>query len=243
MLEDSSIHLLLKHLPSARLPILILDLDGTLLNNQRRHYLTYREALTRFHGPPLTPIQYWNLKRRATSGRDILARSGAARLIRSFHRDFVRLIEQRHRLSIDRPFPGATPFLRWASKQFDLHLVTARHHRLNVLWQLRRWDWNQYFRNIHTVSPRLGQVSKAKIQVAIGLQRTKVGIAAVAGDTEADMAMGRSLHTLSIGLLHGIRQRRLLTAAGANRLAPDLPSLKRILTAWLRLHSLKSTVR
>ena len=95
----------------------VIDLDGTLLDEQPRHYGCY-SYIMRDLGQEILPADaYWSLKRKAVDALGVLSRTGAQRLGPEFDRRWLSLIESPEMLALDVLHVGVIETLRtWVAQ-------------------------------------------------------------------------------------------------------------------------------
>src|SRR5437868_5100720 len=82
------------------------DLDGTLIDISKKHYMLYRDIILKLHGIPLSFSAYWKLKRNKTAISIILQKSNVLNdHLNFFNEDFKKNIETPYYLSFDELFP------------------------------------------------------------------------------------------------------------------------------------------
>src|SRR5262245_20633756 len=96
---------------------LLLDLDGTLLDSQVRHYAVYRDILAENGFPFLESDDYWQRKRRAARPLDLLMATAATAISETFREEWAARIERADYLALDTVLPGVLETLRkWRSE-------------------------------------------------------------------------------------------------------------------------------
>lgn len=190
------------------------DLDGTLIDISKRHYLVYKDAVIHFGGKPLNKNKYWQLKRNKASWSELLLCSNLEKNNKEvFLQHFIKNIEKKSFLKKDTLFPNSLEVLNQVSRISDCYLVSLRRNKKNLFEQL---DWlgiKDIFKDIRTGhSENQGDDIKTKL---IKYDNSVKGI--IIGDTEADIITGKNLGLYSIGVLSGIRDEDFL-----KNLNPDL---------------------
>ena len=190
------------------------DFDGTLVDVRERHYRTYRSALAPLGGRPLDPAAYWRLKRRGVPVAEVLAASAVAPERReAFLARFLAEIESPECLALDRLLPGAAAALAGlAGRGHRLVLLSLRQDPAAFAGQVARLGIAGRFARVDAGRTSADdRVAKRRLIEAAG----SGGPAAVGGDTEADMGAARALGLPAVGVTTGLRNRRVLLAAGA----------------------------
>jgi beta-phosphoglucomutase-like phosphatase (HAD superfamily) len=117
---------------------IILDLDGTLLNCQMRHYQCYFNILVEHGYVPMTMDSYWLLKRNRSDLEHLLGRSNATVFRDQFKELWLEQIECRQYLKLDQVYPLVMETLcNWKSLGIRLILSTLRNHETDLSWQLQ----------------------------------------------------------------------------------------------------------
>ena len=209
---------------------LFLDLDGTLLDVAPRYQRLHGDLVAAAGGQPLPAAEYWDLKRRRTPEREILARTGISAETATevaAHRDL--LIEDEAYLRLDRPWPwtaGVLAELARMAPAAPLALITLRHHRDRALAQLAALGLDRHF--VHVLVGRSDGTAEAKAVLAAEIDPDPRSV--LVGDTEVDVASGKALGLLTVAVTCGLRDAGHLAAAGPDLLLDDLRSLPSRLT-------------
>ena len=125
---------------------IILDLDGTILDNHERLYQCYADILKSYQLLPISKEDYWQKKRNGIKLIDILALSNAENLLREFEKRWFANIEKQDYLQLDKPFYQSMDILsKWKKNRLRLILVTLRHDKINLFWQLKELNIFQLF--------------------------------------------------------------------------------------------------
>ncbi len=212
-----------------RPPVLVFDLDGTLLDVSARHHHVYSSVCGALGGRPLEQPEYWHLRRQRLGWPDILARSGVpANQSPAFESDFEAQLELPTSLGFDVLFPETVPLLTKASASHRCVLVALRAAPMALRAQLDVLGITPYFDAIEH-APADGEPA---FQVKVGLIRAAVhadGPGVVIGDTEADVMAATSLGYRSIAVASGTRDRDILAQQEPDHLADDLPGVEHAL--------------
>jgi phosphoglycolate phosphatase len=206
--------------------VVVVDLDGPILDTRRRHHACYARILADEGCVPLDLQAYWRLKRRRTGVEQVLARSRCVAISSSgFERRWLRLIEQPAFLALDIVQPGALETLRrWNGQGFYLVLASMRRNRRSARDQLRKLGIAELFQSVNFSSPDSGPRGKAASVMSVTPHERsgKVWI----GDTEADVAAAQIAGFRSIAVSCGIRSRRLLLELEPDMVVPRLASIR-----------------
>lgn len=98
------------------MPTLFIDLDGTVVDVRRRHYLVYHTACLQAGLSPVNPTVYWRRRRQGASTFDLVNRP-AGRKLQAFREAWMDAIEQPDYLQLDRVYYGARkPWANWQAR-------------------------------------------------------------------------------------------------------------------------------
>ena len=108
------------------------------MDNALRLYTLYSDLMSEFDRQPLPMESYWILKRERISEQDILKKSGLedAALTELYFKKRAELIESRHYLQLNTVVNGCFEFLEFLRKQGETILITTRHNRENLFWEI-----------------------------------------------------------------------------------------------------------
>lgn len=204
---------------------LYLDLDGTLIDVRRRHYLAYAHALNKLGIAPLSEGDYWARRRRGAASPELIGDvQDACR--RRFLDRWMELVESPAYLRLDTLVPGAKETLASLAACHDLVLVTLRRDRASLMEQLRELGLFEFFSAVH--SPSDAVYSKVEL---MNLASEKVAHdAVVVGDSETDVHTAEELGLVSVCVSGGVRNRRYLEALGPTYVIPSITRLPRVLS-------------
>ncbi len=185
--------------------MIVLDLDGPLLDGASKHYACYRDILTQEGFEPLQISEYWALKRRRVDRHDLLNRSGADAIYERFLAQWLEHIETPPYLALDRLQPGALEVLEeWCESGQQVVLITARRRRDALHSQLRDLGLLDRFAAVVTCGLSSEGLAKAPAFTArFGEVRNRVKC--WVGDTEADILAAKDLGITSVALSCGLR--------------------------------------
>lgn len=196
---------------------LILDLDGPLLEGKERHYRCYSDILKKHGHLPLPMEQYWESKRNACGGRELLSLSNAAELFDTFSAEWLERIEMREYLRLDSLQPGVLDILSgWKKSGLILWLVTMRHHAENLHWQLQRTGMREFLDRVMVTGGLTGKA--AAVREVLDDKQQLFWI----GDTEADIEAARESGIRVCALSCGLRTAEYLAGHAPDRLDVNL---------------------
>lgn len=208
--------------------ILLVDLDGTLIDVADRHYQVYRASLRQLGGTPLEQRRYWALKRANTPWRDMLRESGFEEDVAGqFLEGFVDLIERPDYLRLDRLIPGAMAALESLASVGECFVVTLRRDEQSLAAQIAQLGIAAHVHGVLSGgSGAEGSSSKVELIRPVLAGHT-TGV--VIGDTEADVKAGQALGLLTIGVRSGMRSGSVLAALSPDHLVSDIGSVPGII--------------
>ena len=188
---------------------LFIDLDGPILETRLRHYWVFNSALTKLGLKTNLDLElYWELKRNKTPLHEILKLNLTSN---KYHKELsielLNLIESEEALDKDIVKTGAQDFLNNVRLYFKhVCLVTLRRNKRNTLDQLARLDLTQYFDSVvipedTSNNPKYNALKNISFNTALFI-----------GDTEEDFITAKKLGIKSVGILNGIRVKKLMSA-------------------------------
>lgn len=193
-----------------RTGVLLLDLDGTLIDNSKRLYGIYRTYL-RGRGRAALPLaSYWRLKRSGMPEVDIISKTDANPPdAKSYSTWKSKMAERKESLATDRLFPGTKKTLAQLKKKgFKLVLLTLRKNTTNLAWQLSHLGLAPYLDEVK-LAP------KGKDTLVRRLVRRKAfADAVIVGDAESDIRCARQCGMRAIAVTSGVRNRTRLERHG-----------------------------
>lgn len=202
---------------------LVLDLDGPLLDGRQRHHRCYSDILRQWKFEPLALDRYWQLKRERMDGRSLLALSGAEARHDEFLAEWLRRIEARDYLALDRLQAGVPEILTsWKQKRLRLLLATMRHDRAALDWQLDSLGLAALLDDVVMIASG-GAGGKA---AAVRPLLKDSGQAMWIGDTELDIQAARSLGLRCCLVTCGLRTDDYLAGLSPDLLAPDFATVR-----------------
>lgn len=204
--------------PDDRRALLVLDLDGPILDVSARYYAAHLDALAAVDDPglPLDAQELWRLKRRRGEIRELLADGDKD----AEYLDFFRAaVERDELLVLDRLQPGALDAVVALAEIFEVRVLSLRTNQAGA----------------RACVERLGVSGLVPVEfIPHGSEGKATRVAQIAGsfadvivvgDTEADAAAAQRIAAPFIGVRCGIREDRLLYAAGAAAVVADLQAL------------------
>lgn len=165
--------------------IFVLDLDGTLIDSSKRHYVLMEKLLKKYaEDITFNPGDYMEYKRMGNSGKQYLKEElGLTKEISdAISMEWVKSIEDEEYMDLDELYPDTVEFLdALKQKQYKIIFLSARHNRTNTLKQLEKFGIKEYADAIYVVSPE--RATEEKLEVIMTYQESgKETI--IVGDTE-----------------------------------------------------------
>jgi phosphoglycolate phosphatase-like HAD superfamily hydrolase len=205
--------------------VIVLDLDGPILDGRLRHHECYRRILEAAGATPLPLDRYWALKRERVDRRRLLAESGAEALYDGFLAAWLATIETPELLAFDRVQPGALETLRaWKDAGVPLALVTARRAEDALQDQLSALGLRPLFTVI--VATPFAETGEAKASAFAARLGDASSCRGWIGDTEIDVDAARRLGVPSVAVTCGLRTAAYLQSLGPAFLFDDLQAVR-----------------
>jgi len=199
------------------------DLDGTLIDISDKYYRAYKDLVKHYHGKPLPRSLFWRYKRSRVSTSDLLSKSALSAVsAEKFSDMFMEALESKKYCVLDRLFPFTIRCLSTLIKRnHTLHLVSARHNKKNALFQISAMGLTPFFTSIYVGKMhKNGHVAK-RIAIQPKLAGRK-GPFAVVGDTKDEIEAARELGGISIVVLSGVRNKKLLSSYRPDYIIKDI---------------------
>jgi len=204
------------------------DLDGTLIDTSERHYRIYKDILYFYDAPDvLTKEEFWKLKRNGRKTTELLPET-SKEFIQQFSDEWLRRIESRRYLRLDKPLPECPDTLLILKDVADLILVTLRNNEENLLWELDNFGLTKYFRKILVGSP-LKINAKIPMITNYFKEHSKKGKFIIVGDTEVDIYAGKEFRILTVAVTYGIRSKEFLEKLDADFYLDNIANLPKVL--------------
>lgn len=200
--------------------MVVVDLDGTVLDIHEHHYACYVAILDERGYRALPRSRYWALKRQGIRRNDILAETGADRIDGPFLTAWLERIESRAYLELDRLLPGARSTLdAWAADGRRPTLVTARRNEATLRWQLEHLGLDECFIDVVRAEHDGQPCFKGR---AFRASQPDTAVEAWIGDSEDDIHAARHVGATAIAVTSGLRDRRFLEHAAADTVVDGL---------------------
>ena len=190
------------------------DLDGTLVDISQKYYRVYADITIFFGGVPMPIGTYWRMKRAHTSVSQIAAKSLLPSHVSTrFIQECIRRIELHHYTSLDTLFPYTIATLKTlALHHHELHLISARKNSKHAHAQVERLGLVPVF-----ISLAFGDTQQA-IKPLIHPHTPFM----IIGDTEEEIEIAKNLGGISVAVLSGIRNKKILSLYNPTYIATDI---------------------
>jgi len=200
---------------------IFLDLDGTILDVQRRLYTVYADIVAELGGTPVSLLVYWHYKRLGMPENTIV-RVSLVSDIRQYTIRRREKIEDVTYLEYDCLLPAISSSLAKLQKNNHIILTTMRSNRPNLLDQLQRLGISSL---LDKVLARALSKHNTKSHMISGYVGFDPDVSVIVGDTEGDIRTGKSLGICTIAVLSGIRGQDTLTACEPDLIIKDISYL------------------
>lgn len=195
--------------------MLFLDLDGTLLDDERRHYAVYTDVLQdpEMRGVPIPSAEYWGLRKENKPIEEILKRSRLFPTKYQAYRDrFDAKLEAPEMLGLDSLKVGVENSLGKLYTKTPIVLVTQRRDGEALESQLSSMGIRKYFVTVLAGAPKRERRPNpdARWKHKVALIRTRYRLpptqAVYIGDIEIDVKtvrdLGFEVFLIEIGRAH-----------------------------------------
>jgi phosphoglycolate phosphatase-like HAD superfamily hydrolase len=180
--------------------VILLDLDGTLLDVSQRLYTLYSDYISSFNLRPLSKEIYLEHKRNRIPEESIAVNSG---LNTAQTKEYLywrnQKIETNEYLALDTPFSDCIHVLKLLNQHFTLYLVTLRKNRDLLQYQLHLLGLDHYFQKV-----LMSGESGPAITVKANMVRQVNDPLWIIGDTDIDILCGKKLNINTIGITTGL---------------------------------------
>lgn len=198
---------------------LILDFDGTLIDDSTRHHQTFQKTAD----IEIDKATYWQYRREGLSNQELFKKLNGKN---EFDLDkFKKIIESKEYLKLDQLIINPD---KLGELQRNNHIVlcTVRSDRSNLFWQLDLLGIKQYFDEIVTITHAELQKTENKYKshyLEKYFAHEKPGM--IVGDTEIDIQTGKILGITTVAVLTGIRNEQFLLRYRPDRIISDINQL------------------
>ena len=197
---------------------IFLDFDGTLINSQDRLYYLFKELCPSCN---LSKEEYKAIKRSRVSQKKILKDKFGYTdgQIEIFKEKWMNKVEEKQRIENDFPFEGITSFLERISKKGELYLVTNRQKKDLVIYQLKKFGWVGFFKNVLVTE---GKQSKTQLIRSV---TDPLPYDVLIGDTGEDINCAKELNIFSIAVCWGTLSKKVLSDYKPNYIVERISDL------------------
>lgn len=201
-------------------PVVVFDLDGTLVDVAARDYAVYRDVLIEDGWTPLPFSLYWPLRRERTPLPNVLACTvpDATAYLAGFVERRAARYESPCYLELDTVLPDVTTTLARLRERYACVLITSRRDAAATRQQLDALELSSCFQSVHV----------ADGNKAVPL-RTLARVVLIVGDTEHDICLARDHGYPSFAVSTGMRSRQFLAVGNPTYLADGLDELAAVL--------------
>lgn len=186
--------------------LVVIDLDGPILDGRHRHYACYQRILTEAGYAPLTLGAYWSLKTAPMPLRSVLEHSAAAGFEAEFARLWRERIEDRELLALDVLQAGALARLHDIASTARLVVATMRRDAALAREQIDEMAVGQFVDAVLVTPHADGPNGKAQ-SVLTYARRQGLSPRLWIGDTEFDADAAAILGVPCVLVANGLRSR------------------------------------
>lgn len=202
------------------------DLDGPILDVSKRYYKVFLDIVG--GKTKLSKKTFWELKKNKASWQKIFKKAGLKIRKDDFLKFWLRCIEGKNYLTLDRIHPNVKRKLSSLSKKDSLYLISLRQSKKNLFWQVKKLGINKYFKKIIHCPYTSGKPWQEKAKLIRNNLRSKEQ-AVIIGDTEVDIRAAKISGIKSIGITSGIRTKELLIKEKPDFLIPNLRNISKLI--------------
>ncbi|OQY44493.1 MAG: hypothetical protein B6247_30185 [Candidatus Parabeggiatoa sp. nov. 2] len=205
--------------------VIILDLDGPLLDGKFRHYKCYKDILEKKGYTPMLLEKYWKKKCNRQDRKQLLAVTGADAIYDFFLTEWLDRIENKEMLALDKIQLGAVAKLQdWRNSGIHIILATMRQHPKRLHKQLHDLKIKSFMDQIVVCDYRKGGIGKA-LAVKDVVQGLNPKHSLWVGDTEVDVEAARFLGCPVWLISQGIRSKEYLASLQADFLSDSITDI------------------
>jgi len=206
---------------------LYLDLDGTLVDVKRRHYLAYARAAASVGLEPVSLREYWRRRRRGSSTMELAPADEERRA--TFLETWLAEVESAENLRLDTMIAGARRALSELGARYELALVTLRRDWGSLMEQLSWLGLADSFSAVYSRGRSEGcGSSKAYLIELATMELDERSL--VVGDSEEDVRAARQVGLGCVSVTSGVRGRRYLAALEPDHLLGSIAGLPGLLS-------------
>src|SRR3990167_228232 len=186
--------------------VIFIDLDGTILNNDRRWYRLHLDLAKSYRFQPINRTTYLQAKKNNINERIIIQKTNIVpHKINAYIKKRINLLEIQKYLLFDKVKPGMRGFLKKFANNYQLILVTKRNKPRNCLSQLNQTHLLPYFSKVIITK----QDEKDR-KVRKYLSQKQIQDSVFVGDTEDDYQTARKLKINCLLVTYGARNKNFI---------------------------------
>jgi phosphoglycolate phosphatase len=208
-------------------PLLVFDLDGTLVDHRARSYGLHRDYCLARGYPPVPMAEYHARKARGESERQAVRDSIPSAELTSYL-DWKRAhIESDEALALDTAWPEIVELLARLAGRATLVLLTHRQSAAQAEKELRRLGLADRFAALMVAPGAGGTTSRlAILRSYLDAAGVAASSAILIGDTEYEIAVANALGATCLSVSWGIRGRDFLAAQRPDGIASSVAELE-----------------
>lgn len=208
-------------------PVLLVDVDGPILNTVNRHYYVYAKLLQKLGAQPIPKASYWEKKRERISDFMMSGVTITERAKRKYQEDKKSMIERPSVLKLDRLQYGTLETLRRLAQQYRIIFITLRQNEENVRRELERLGVLRYAECLHVATDQK-HGARAKMNAVKRCNHSSRN-AILIGDTEIDHQTAKLLRIPFVAVTNGIRSSRFLQTLHPVKMISSFTQVPKIL--------------
>lgn len=206
--------------------VIILDLDGPLLDGRFKHYQCYKDILEEKGYTPMQQEKYWEMKRNRQDRKQLLAVTEAEDIYDSFLTEWIDRIESMEMLALDKIQPSViTKLQEWCNMGLYMVLATMRQHPEQLHKQLHDLEIKSFMDQIVVCDYLRGGIGKA-LAVKDVVQDLSPKNSLWVGDTEMDVEAAKFLGCPVWLIYQGIRSKAYLASLQTDFLSESIADIK-----------------
>lgn len=196
------------------------DLDGTIINSQKRIYNLFCELCTKNH---FSYNEYWQIKRNRINQKDFLKKyfNYSDEKAAEFKKIWLNKIEEEKRLKTDVILEGMEELLKKLSLKYDLYIVTNRQSKKITKKQIENLNINKFFKKIFVTEQK--KIKKDIIDIPLNINDIFIG------DTGEDIQTAKELGIKSIAISWGILNKEILEEYAPDVICEEVSELENYL--------------
>ena len=180
------------------------DLDGTLINSQKRLYLLFCELCpeNRF-----TYEEYWNIKRTHMVQKDFLKQyfHYSDEQTAAFSREYLKRVEDADLMVTDCPVDGMEEVLQSLHRRHMLYVVTNRQDYEKTIDEIDRFGWRDLFEHILVTEQKSSKAELITHHATVSPHDVFVS------DTGEDIKAAQRLGIRSVAVTWGVLNKEVLS--------------------------------